>query len=130
MPAASQVARRPDAVKVQLVERFKQAVDELFERADEIGTGRRLELAVWALLLAVGRDLLTALLALACWRATRRVAPNALIRFDRDYWHSQTTILGRVTVPLFAYRDGPGRTHAPARREVFPLHPGCRSSEL
>jgi len=34
-----------------------------------------------------------------------------------------------VSVPLYACR-AKGRTRAPARAEVFPLHPECRSSEL
>ena len=70
----------------------------------------------------------------ACWlEATVGTAAEdepLRLRLDEDYWLTQTTTLGPVTVPLFAYRDANGKTQEPAREVVFRLHPLCRSSEL
>ncbi|MCP4243314.1 MAG: hypothetical protein GY772_22380 [bacterium] len=131
MTAHAQIARDPAAVKSHLLEQLSGLLDSLLD--DDQRRGRELENAVWSVLITFGNELLGALLALACWRTTvREVEQPASVRFrlDRDYWVSQTTTLGTVQVPLFAYRDAAGQTHAPARTEVFPLHPHCRSSEL
>jgi len=125
------ITRSPSTVKAALVDTFRNALDRLF--SDVPTGGRAIELAVWAVLLEVGRELLTALLTLACWEASEpafTATPAARLRLDPDYQLSQSTTLGTVCVPLFAFRDSDGKTHAPARKAVFPLHPKCRSSEL
>lgn len=130
MTAHALIAREPSSVKEALVDAFRHCIDCLFEQVDELGSGRALEMAVWDAILSVGRELLTTLLASLCWRSTRRVMHRgARLRMDGDYWLTQTTTLGQVHVPLFAFRDDDG-THAPARDEVFPQHPRVRSSEL
>lgn len=122
---------RPDApVNANLVARFEARVATLLKGPS--GTGRTLEKAVWDVLLETGREMLTALLAKTCWEAACEASggrPPVRMRLDQDYWLSQSTTLGTVTVPLFAHREG-NATRAPARAAVFPLHPHCRSSEL
>ncbi|PIE17412.1 MAG: hypothetical protein CSA65_08950 [Proteobacteria bacterium] len=132
MTALSQNARDTDSVKAHLRERFAALLDDLVRDADGL-TGRGLEESVWEVLTELGRELLSAMLALACWSAARAdgVEKRAVrLRLDRDYWLTQTTTLGVVSVPLFAYRDEDGRVQSPAKKAVFPLHPKYRSSEL
>jgi len=119
------------SIKRELVAAFSRDVKALLE--GEPKTGRDAELSVWALLVTVGRSLLEILLASACWAVTEQAAedlPALRLRMDQDYWITQHTTLGHVRVPLFAYRDRLGKTQAPAREQVFPLHPHCRSSAL
>ena len=132
MTALSQIARQPDSVKHHLVDLFEEQLDRLLSCAQGL-VGRALEVGVWELLTEFGRELLSSLLARACWSATAAELasqPGGRLRLDRDYWLTQTTTLGQVQVPLFAYRDEGGKVRAPARKAVFPLHPKCRSSEL
>lgn len=128
--APAQIARCTDPVKAHLLELLEESLEDML--LDESSSPRGMEEAVWELLIRLGRELLTALLARACSRATARATRGATprLRLDDDYTISHTTTLGVLRVPLFAYRDEGGRTHAPARDEVFPLHPRCRSSEL
>lgn len=116
-------------VNAHLGKLLSERISELLQLTD--ATPRDLEKAVWSVVLELGRELLTALLALACWRVTQQETRGreVRLRMDADYVLSQSTTLGTVKVPLFAYRDGP-ITRAPARRVVFPLHPKVRSSEL
>lgn len=131
MTTQSPITRSPDEIKPELMAKFSRELDTLLA----VGpfTGREAEVAVWKLLVDLGRATVSALLSWACWTATCRATGTpspSRVRLDRDYWLSQSTTFGRVCVPLFAYRDAEGGTHAPARAEVFPLHPHCRSSEL
>ena len=132
MTAHAQIARNKASVKAHIMTVVEEQVEVLLAGAENM-SGRSLELAVWDLLCAVGRELLSALLAMACWSATASdgVQRRGLrLRLDRDYWLTQMTTLGAVHVPLFAYRDENGEVQCPAREQVFPLHPACRSSEL
>ena len=132
MTALSQIARTKASVKAHILALVEERVDVLLDRSDELA-GRALEMAVWDVLCAVGRELLSAVLALACWSATAAdnvVERGLRLRLDRDYWLTQMTTLGAVSVPLFAYRDEAGKVCCPSRTAVFPLHPACRSSEL
>ena len=70
MNAPTLIAHRDAAVEEALVETFAQQLEPLF--ADPPTSGRAAEEAVWKLLLVLGQTLLTALLALACWRVTQR----------------------------------------------------------
>ena len=130
MTACPQIARCPESVKSHLCSMFEESLDKLL--FDDSLTPRGMEEAVWALLIQVGRELLTALLMMACWRVAARATKGRAVRYrlDKDYIISHSTTLGVLRVPLFAYRDEQRRTHAPAREAVFPLHPRCRSSEL
>ena len=130
MPATTEITRPNENVNVAVAQRFAERARALLEGPAQ--TGRQLEERIWEILLETGRELLTAGLARACWETACEAgggSPAGPLRLDDDYWLSQTTTLGTVTVPLFAHRDG-SRTHAPAREAVFPLHPQCRSSEL
>lgn len=132
MITLSQLTCSRAAIKQELVDTFAQGIDRLLD-GDESQTGRDAELSVWELIVTVGRRLLETLLAGACWAVTEHAnldAPVLRLRLDKDYWISQNTTLGRICVPLFAYRQPDGRTRAPAREQVFPLHPHCRSSTL
>lgn len=132
MTAHSQIARSKSSVKAHVLALVEARLDSLLEETEEL-TGRALETAVWKLLCAVGAEVLALVLALACWSATasENVVERGLrLRLDRDYWLTQMTTLGSVSVPLFAYRDEAGKVRCPARQKVFPLHPACRSSEL
>jgi hypothetical protein len=128
--APLQIARDLTQVKAALLSSFSSHLDALF--VNPPSTGRLAEEAAWWVAVAMGNQCLSALLTLACRAVTdRETAGDSIVqlRLDRDYWLTQKTTFGPVTVPLFAFRRD-GKTHAPARREVFPLHPHCRSSEL
>jgi len=110
----------------------------LFDQDPE--TERAAEVAVWRILLPLGRLLLTALLARRCYRLAledmqgRGLAPNQIrFRLDKDYWSALKSTLGLIRVPKFAYRYqnrcGAYVTHTPSG-SVFPLHPRCRSSTM
>lgn len=130
MTAQTLITATTSDVNTHVAECLLEALSSLWSKED--ATPRELELAVWELLLDLGRALLTLLLMRACWQVTERETrgKKVKLRLDKDYTLSQSTTLGTVSVPLFAYRGATGRTHAPARTEVFPLHPECRSSEL
>lgn len=131
MTTLSQLTCSRPKIKRALVTAFSKGVADLLDGDPK--TGRDAELSIWQLLVTVGRRLLEVLLADACWQVTQNAAadlPALRLRLDDDYWLSQNTTLGPIRVPLFAYRDDTGKTHAPAREQVFPLHPHCRSSEL
>lgn len=131
MTALSQLTRSRSKIKRALVTTFSQGVTRLLDGDPK--TGRDAELSVWELIVTVGQSLLETLLASACSDVTENATADldtVRLRLDKDYWISQNTTLGTVRVPLFAYRDADGKTRAPAREQVFPLHPHCRSSEL
>ncbi len=113
-------------------------VEDLF--AQEPQTEFEAEKAVWSTVLALGRVLLTAMLALMC----RRLAVASLqerglqvkdvqFRLDRDYSALVMTTLGKVSVPMFAYRRRSGAgmyaVYCPART-LWPWYPRARSSRL
>lgn len=131
MTAHPQITARLEPVNSEVVERVSDTLQALLSRT-RTASPRELEEAVWAWLLLVGNLVLTALLSRACADATARETSGkpVKLRLDEDYELTQATTLGPVHVPLFAYRDDQGRTRAPARTHVFPLHPHCRSSEL
>jgi hypothetical protein len=114
-------------------------LEPLFRAAEANASGRDLELGIWKLSLEFGRTVLMVLLALQARRATqkdildRRLARSRVsLRFDKGCWNSLTTTFGPVCFPMFAYRENNGTsttTRTPARN-LFPLHPYCRSSEL
>lgn len=128
MTALSQIARCNDSVKAHMVSLFEERLGTLLDGSDKLA-GRALELAVWDVLTEVGREMLSSVLAKACWSATvEDVAqkPNIRLRLDRDYWLTQTTTLGVVQVPLFAYREAGGKVRYPAKKKVFSLHSTLR----
>ena len=131
MTTTTQIASQPQSVKESIVRAFQKGLDDLFDGPAQ--SGRDLELAVWDVIIGGGQKVQTALLAQACWEATIAATPDdepLRLRLDADYWLTQTTTFGAVTVPLFAHRDSSGKTKVPSREAVFPLHPKCRSSEL
>ena len=127
----SQIARSGSTVKKTVLSSCRKQLAPLFDEV--FASGKALEEAVWSAVVEVGRQVLEAMLALACWRVVQPefdAKPGARLRLDRDYTVSQTTTFGTVNVPLFAYREPSGKTKSPAKPKVFPLHPRCRSSEL
>lgn len=136
MTAPSLISRDPAAVKAALIQSFADAVTPVVESAFAGAlTPRSAEQQAWSALLAVGPELLGALFAAMCRRATEtaleergRAAEDVKMRWDPEYWFTQTTTLGRVRAPWFAFIDR-GRVEVPAR-SVFPLHAKCKSSEL
>lgn len=128
MTAHTQITSVAERVKHEVLEILEKDVQQLLSGGLN---GRALELAVWPIVLEIGRLLLTAALGAACWRVMDRETAGepVQLRLDQDYTLSTSTTFGRVSVPLFAWREGKA-TQCPARAEVFPLHPKCRSSEL
>lgn len=128
MTAHAQIASVAEHVNQQIFEHLQVAVPKLLSSCL---VGAPLERSVWTIVLVIGRLLLGAAYGLACWRVMHRETEGrpVQLRMDTDYQLTRATTFGPVTAPLFAYRDG-GMTCSPARAEVFPLHPKCRSSEL
>lgn len=128
MTAHTPITSLTDGVNAQITEILEKAIPQLLSGRL---VGRELEVGVWPTVLEIGRVLLTAALTMACWRVMSRETGErpVRLRMDADYTLASSTTLGRVHVPLFAWREG-GKTVCPARSEVFPLHPKCRSSEL
>lgn len=113
-------------------------VDELLDA--EPSTEFEAEKQVWSCVLQLGRLLLTTVLAQMCLRATthelgcRELSlADVRLRLDANYHASLTTTLGKVFVPLFAYRfrnaAGGWTTRCPGRA-LFPLFPRCHSSRM
>jgi len=133
MPPHALIAGPESDVNARVVDELTSAYAERV--AQLLGgpnlVGRSVEIAVWAVLIVTGRELLAAALTLACRRVMLAATGGrpVQLRFDADYSLSQNTTLGTVKVPLFAFRED-GRTRCPAREQVFPLHPKCCSSEL
>lgn len=127
--AQNQITAAASDVNARLTNLLSERVGALLER--EGCSERELEKAVWAVVLEIGRELLGACLALACWRATQRATEgrSVRLRLDEDYVLARSTTFGPVNVMLFAYREG-GATRCPARQALFPMHPKCRSSAL
>lgn len=115
-------------VNARVLAHLEKSVPRLFSTFD---SGAAVERAVWTVVLEVGRLLLVAVLSALCAKVTSRETGGRAValRMDADYQLSQATTFGEITVPLYAFREG-GATRCPARAEVFPLHPKCRSSEL
>ena len=131
MTAHNQITARLDHVNIELVARVSRTLLELLNRTRNCSP-RELEEATWGWLLVVGNLVLTTLLTRSCAEVARRetLGRAVKLRLDANYTLGQATTLGPVQVKLFAYRDELGQTQAPARPEVFPLHPRCRSSEM
>lgn len=122
------------AVNAALTTMLTAALQQLILSAESGASPRELELAVWEkLMLPMGRAVLEFLLALRCLRTAQAAGsegPGMRYRLDSNYVLSQSTTLGVVHVPLFAYRSEKNATFVPSRSAVFPLHPKCRSSAL
>ncbi len=133
------LAHEPEAVNA-LRKALMKAATELFVRAASGASQRELEEGVWQVVLALGRALLAACMAVRCKAATRAelsardLEPQAVrLRLDRDYWGTQMSTFGPIKFPLFAYREevGPATvTRTPAREQVVPLLGRCRSTPL
>jgi hypothetical protein len=133
------IARSSADVKADLHCLFAEAIDPLLDAAasGELSRSRDAELRLWAAMLAVGRAVLAALFATLCRRRTEDTVHAAglemsdvELRTDRDYWTTLTSTFGRVSFPMAAYRHPEtGRTEVPAR-DVFPLYPKVRSSDV
>ena len=128
MTAHSQITPLPHAVNSAANNLVKQMVDLIISTGAH---GANLERLVWAHVMRWGRAVLAGVLGEMCRRVSAREAASEQVqyRMDQDYWISSATTFGTIAVPLHAYRSG-GTTKCPARAEVFPLHPKCRSSEL
>lgn len=129
--ATSTITQDSTHVKEGLVASFGALIGPLLD--GPLLTGSVAERRVWQVILAVGRRVLEVMLSRACLAATLQAAPSSeppRFRLDGSYTIQQTTTLGVIRVPLFAYFDAGGRVRAPARAAVFPYHGRCRSSEL
>lgn len=126
-------------VKEQLVTSFREIVDKAFDETGDL-TMRALEKKLWTWIVGIGAALFTALLAQRCRDASlaeiaRLGVPAGRWFFRLDHGHQArlSTTFGRLTFPLFAWRDlssGKPKTRVPARQLVLPLRGRCRSSEL
>lgn len=133
------IARSLADVKADLHRLFAEAIDPLLDAAasGELSRSRDAELRLWTAMLAVGRAVLAALFAILCRRRTEDAVHAAglemsdvELRTDRDYWTTLTSTFGRVSFPMAAYRHPEtGRTEVPAR-DVFPLYPKVRSTDV
>jgi hypothetical protein len=134
--APSLISRDDAVVKAALLRAFADLLDPLLAAARSgFLTPREAERRTWAVLVELGAQLLLALLAATCRRATERVVVelgldrlDVRLRMDADYWASLRTTLGPISFPWFAFR-WLGHTHVPAR-ELFPLYAQVRSSEV
>lgn len=136
MTAPSLISHDAAVVKAELLRMFSSLLDPLLESA-QAGklTPRAAELGTWSLVIPLGAAVLTALFAAlargSAKRAVDRLGADVVgvrWRMDADYWGTVRTTFGSVTFPWFAFRRG-GTTQVPAR-ELFPLHPDVRSSEV
>lgn len=131
------ISRHTPSVTAELVEAFAQLIEPLFASVDSGITPKEAEVQVWTALLKIGRLVLVAVFAALCRRRAEQAVEALGLRtfdvewrVDESYWITQTTTLGRVRFPVFAFREpSQKRTMAPGR-ETFPLHDRCRSSEL
>jgi hypothetical protein len=133
------ITRDPNVVKSELIKRFSMHVTSVFSAARTDTSIRALEVAVWAVLLDVGRMLLSAVLEFRACRATevdlaqRGLRPSQVTqRVDGHYCRHMTSTLGPICFALGAYREriGDCRTTRVPAQDLFPAYPKCRSTEL
>jgi len=139
VPTNTCLTSASDAVKTSVSEVLDPGVESLMKAADAGASARELEL----LALKTMNELARFVLSLALARRNRvameadierrNLTPeNVSVRLDRDYWMSLMTTVGPIRIPMYSYRDRSGVlpvTLSPGR-EVFPLYPKCRSTEL
>lgn len=136
------LSRSNAEAKAEIERRFSVMLTWLFGMAeDEETLPRDIELELWKEIVVLGAMILSALLAALCRRLTCQDLRHrdldikqVHLRKDEDYWVQLMTTFGRVSFPLFAYRDlsrgaGQSVTRTPARA-AFPYHRRCRSSAL
>jgi hypothetical protein len=136
------LSRSNAEAKAKLEKRFSLMLTWLFGMAeDEETQPRDIELKLWKEIIPLAAMILGALLSALCRRLTcqdlQRRGLNAEqvhLRRDKNYWTQLMTTFGKISFPLFAYRDlslgaGQSVTRTPAR-EAFPYHRRCRSSAL
>ncbi len=136
------LSRSSADAKAQLERRFSLMLSWLFGMAEEDNIQPRdLELELAKELMALAAMTLGCLFAALCRRLTCKelqqraiAAEDVCLRNDADYRCQVMTTFGKVSFPLFAYRDrslGAGQivTRVPARA-AFPYHRRCRSSPL
>lgn len=125
------------AVKAELLSNFGELLDPLLDAAAG-GTlsARDAEIRTWKLVVQLGLSVLTSVLSLLCLCAAEAAVlergltlADVRFRMDDDYIGKLNSTFGRLRFPWFAFRDGEGHTHAPARR-LFPQHPKMRVTEL
>lgn len=116
-----------------------EAIFTQIEQADAEASCRFIELRVWGLLMVVGRALLAALLSRRCWQITQAYLGKHDLGVDEIEFVGKgegeltvKTTVGEIDVAGFAYRSrrNSGSVQKPARETLFPLLPGCQSSEL
>ena len=123
-------------VKAELLRSFSMLMDPVFEAAQSgLLTPREAERRTWTVMVPLGAMLLTALFATLCRRETQRAVAalgldmaDVRLRMDVDYWAKLKSTFGALSFPWYAFRRMK-TTHVPAR-ELFPLHPDVRSTEL
>jgi hypothetical protein len=128
------------AVKNHVLASVQTEFNRLVALAESGTRPRDLEIAVLKAVFTLGRLILATLLSVLCRRCTERdlqrrglSSAQTTLRLEQDYWATQTTTLGQISFPMFAYRERRGGlsvTRTPARDEVLALHGHVRSSVL
>lgn len=137
------LSNSPVAIKSLLLEKCEAALDAVIAATGEKSTLRDIELSAWSALVALGRALVAVLFGRRCEMATMAEIkargikqPDVELQLGPKNQATMTTTFGAVRFPLYTYRErgsGPQRScveRTPAKRDVLPLWPRCRSSEL
>lgn len=107
------LSRSNAEAKAELEKRFSLMLTWLFGMAEDEEIGPRdIELELWKEIIPLAAMILGALLSALCRRLTcedirRRGLDREQVhlRRDKNYWIQLMTTLGKITFPLFAYRD-------------------------
>ena len=138
MAAQPLFACQIEAVKKYLHAFIEGQIDDIVEQVAAGALGvEQVERAVWGVVIALGRALMSALLSLLCFRRmTRKLASNGLtvndvyVRTDQRGMGTLTTTFGAAPFAWFTYRERRGGPTKRPASSLFPLYQWCRSSRM
>lgn len=141
MYQTSLLSQTLDDVKSSIVKEFEAGLDDLFAKATVDANDRQLEQCIWEHILDTARRLMSTAMGLACSRVSEAdiqdrglTGDQVRLRNEKAYWITMMTTFGPVIFFSFAYRDlssgAMSVTRTPARKQIFPLHHRCRSSQM
>lgn len=130
-----------EAIKSELLAMFSGGIDGLVEQVESGAGAQALERKVWEVIVSLGAQLLANVFGQLALRTTNDdlrarelKSEEVVLRNDKDYWQTVNTSFGKVTFPLYSYRDYSRRpivvTRTPARAGPFSHHHRCKSSLL
>ena len=120
---------------------FSGGIDGLVGQVQGGAGAQALERKVWEVIVSLGARLLANVFGRLALRTTNEdlrarelKSEEVVLGTDKDYWQTVNTGFGKITFPLYSYRDYSRRpvvvTRTPAPAGPFSHHHRCKSSLL